>query len=843
MRSEQGLVRAVVCLAVLMAWLMAWSAQGHGQLAAGHGAITGRVVDAETIQPLAGAAVELIPFGGRSASPQAAQRQSTLTDPQGEYRFDRLGPGRYRIRIDRLGYIADTVEVDLLPASTTRLSLALDVGPVLLPPVQVTSAETQPYGRVGSALPDANGDRAAVARSRQAEFLTADTREMTHADVVESATLVETDIFRALQRVPGVSTRDDYTATMWTRGASWDQTRVYFDGLPLFNPTHAGWLFSAVNPDAVGYVAFHPGVRPTQWGEGAAAILDLRSRSGGGNGEVRGRGELSLASARLALDGSSTDGRFQWMVAARRTYADLVTGVAGALTGSEDLYIPYDFSDVVARVDGRIGGGWEYRLSGIFERDYLRGDLPGLLQGNRGRWGNRSGQVSVRVPLGPVAARISSGETRFRAAVLKERPRRSAPRRTEPTLPALESLIRHQGLTVELGPRSNSGSGQSWSAGYQILRDSVGYEGPFSLLGELAVVLPRDTTPLSMLQLGSKLRHRAAWVERRFGFGKVELQAGLRAEFGDSVLNGGELRVAPRAAVRWWPEQHTALSAGWSRAWQYTQDIAPVGGPLGPQLHLTHLWVLAQRAGYSAVRAEIATAGIERWLGEEWLLGGTLYRRIASGVEVPNPDSGRVVPDRDPSVPAENAARGVELSVRKLSGSWTGSLGYSYGLSRMRAEVVDMDTTWFEFPSSAEIKHAVDVTALVQASPRLRVGGALTYGSGVPYTRLVLPDGSDPDASVRLGLANAMRTPSYASVDLLADYTRVVGTWQVTAYLQLRNLFDRDNAVTYSGSSTCGAGLARGARGGDGDRCRDGIADEFEAGVPRLPLIGARFSF
>src|SRR5690606_14373537 len=113
--------------------------------------------------------------------------------------------------------------------------------------------------------------------------------------------------FRALQRTPGVTTRDDFTATLWTRGASWDQTRVYLDGLPLFNPTHAGWLFSAVNPDALGEAVFYPGVRPARYGEGAAAVLDLSARSGGGPG-VRGRGELSLASARLAMDGGTRDG-------------------------------------------------------------------------------------------------------------------------------------------------------------------------------------------------------------------------------------------------------------------------------------------------------------------------------------------------------------------------------------------------------------------------------------------------------------------------------------------------------------------------------------------------------
>src|SRR5690606_27365187 len=139
---------------------------------------------------------------------------------------------------------------------------------------------------------------------------------------------------------------------------------------------------------------------PARYGEGAAAVLDLSARSGGGPG-VRGRGELSLASARLALDGGTREGELNWMVAARRTYVDVVTRLASAAASDERLHIPYDFADVVGRADGRLGR-FEYSASGILERDNLRGDLPGVLRANRGRWGNRAGQARIGVPRGPL---------------------------------------------------------------------------------------------------------------------------------------------------------------------------------------------------------------------------------------------------------------------------------------------------------------------------------------------------------------------------------------------------------------------------------------------------------
>lgn len=789
------------------------------------GTISGRVVDATSLRPLEGAVVRL-----QLPESDGATIRATGADAAGEYHFDEVPEGRYRLGISRLGYLSTSIEVELRSEAPTRISLGLEVEPVRLAPLAVRSRRPPPYLRT-AALADSGYAGLRLSPHRRPEHLLLDVRALTHADVVESVTLAETDLFRALQRTPGVTTRDDFTATLWTRGASWDQTRVYLDGLPLYNPTHAGWLFSAVNPDALGDVVFYPGARPARLGEGAAAVLDLRSRSGGGEG-VRGRGELSLASVRMALDGGAAGGAFNWMVAGRRTYVDLLSRMAGEVMSHDRLYVPYDFSDVVARVDGRIGG-IDYEASGLLEQDHLRGRIPGVLRGNRGQWGNRAASVGVGVPLGPLRVRARVGETRFGASVLRDE--RVQTRADVPTLPPLESEIRHRAARVEVAPDVPDGAVPAWSVGMGVFADSVGYDGPFSLLGELAVVLPRDSVPLSNLVLGSRLRYGALWAERRFSIGPLALETGMRIESGDSVMNGGSMRVAPRLAASFALDTETRLSAGWSRAWQYTQDIAPVAGPLGPQLHLTHLWVLAQGAGFAAVRSDLLTAGVERWLTDGWLVGVNGYHRRSSGVEVPNPESGRIVPDRDPSIGAENRAHGVELLLRRLGPRWSGSIGYTYGISTMYGELPEPEPARFVYPASADVRHALDAMLSVRLAESIRLGGAFTYGSGVPFTRLMLPGQSGSERDVVLGPANVERTPAYAGLDLTAEYVRQFGTWEVTAYGQVRNALGRNNAVTYSGSVGCG--------GGAGGRCVDGFRDRFEPGIPRLPLIGLRFAF
>ena len=93
-----------------------------------------------------------------------------------------------------------------------------------------------------------------------------------------------------------------------------------------------------MNTDAIGAVYLHPGMRPARLGEGAT-VLEVRSRPAGGHGDVRGFGELSLASARVAADQRIADGRGGWMVAARRTYLDWLTSGIGKAFDIDDAAI------------------------------------------------------------------------------------------------------------------------------------------------------------------------------------------------------------------------------------------------------------------------------------------------------------------------------------------------------------------------------------------------------------------------------------------------------------------------------------------------------------------------
>lgn len=829
----------IICVALALSPLSATAQQREAPPSSG--SMSGLVVDAATTLPLAGAKVVLEPRtmgafpvrpAGASAFVQATR--ATTTDSAGRYRFKGVPKGEYSLHVQRLGYRSTTLAVELRGPTDSRVSIGLDVEAVALHPLEVsaqgptTTPLANSYGRTVPA--DGRGDaRLAAERLRQRQHLSSDVRSITHADVEEGVTLAETDLFRALQRLPGVSTRDDYSAELWTRGAPWDQTRVLFDRLPLFNPVHALGIFSGVNSDAIGAASMHPGVQPASLPAGAAGTLDLRSRRGGGSGKagLHGLGELSLASARLALDREFADGRGAWMLAGRRTYLELVAAAISAAANDED-FIPYAFSDVVGRFDYQLGADRRVEVSGIREWDHLYGDLPDVVHGNTMFWGNTAGRATLDAPLWTGRARHTVGVSRY-ASRVRQHPSANDERYSAFHGPASDNNISVGVIEGEWAPAP--GRGTPWLGGYRLEAMRADYTGP--MLQASPGRLPVDT-----LELASKLVVGVLWGERRWRpWAPVTVSTGIRLEFGEAALNAASVRLAPRIDARYQLAPGTALSAGIGRGYQYTQTISAVGVPnsgLYLPLPTERAWLLAGHDA-PALRSDIATVGIETWITEGWLASANAYLRRQDGLIVSDPAPGEIV-DRPLFAEAEGEAHGFELSARKLTGRWTASASYAYGVS----EVLAGD---LRFPSSADRRHVVDATTMLRPGRSWRLGAAYTAASGAPYTRTHEGAYQCDEADrcrwatpPRIEQPNALRAPAYQSLDLLLDWNHAFRSWELGAYLQLRNAFNHWNPGPYVGF------VGQDCLGCDRKFLYNG-GDKFVSGPPILPLFGFRIAF
>jgi hypothetical protein len=813
--------------------------QAQADARAPGGGVVGTVLDAATGLPIQGATVVLqpevvgaFPAGPASGSAFTTSTRAVVSDRSGAYRFEGLVPGVYRIYVSRYGYRPYSVTLELRSSGMSPVAVALAADPIPLMPVRTVGHARGPYESTDAFGADIDLARLLAADMRRLQYLTTDARELTHADVVEAVTLGEPDVMRALQRLPGVTTRSDYTAELWTRGAPWSHTRVYFDGMPLFNPLHALGVVSGIGSNAIGAVWFHPGARSAAIGEGAAGVVDLQSRRASGAGELNVHADLSLMSAGLALDQRMLDGRVGWMLSGRQTYLDWLTSLARRASGRDDVSFPYGFSEIAGRGDVWISERTSIEFSGLWERDHLTS--AGEHASFRAEWGNTAGRISLNNRIRGMQTRHTVFFSRHDGIVLPDAWRLGQIPNAAAVSRESDTGVQAWGVTGTIWPEPPSLAGPAWSLGYSAELQSVGYFGPRVLpVPRFAATPTTESVSNDAMRLmwRTEMPLFAVWGEKnwtpveRFG-----LRTGLRAETGEAVLNGGALRLAPRVAARFTPVPEVALSAGLSRVYQYTQSIAP-GGLYVASLATTDVWLLAG-PDMPALRADIATLGGEVWLAPGRAVSINTFLRNSTGVASPDPTPGRLH-DRPTFVTGEGRAVGAEFSLRQITGPVTGAASYSVSRSETAA-------AGRRFAAPSDRRHVLSTTLMLRATPALRTGAALTAATGVPFTRVVSDaeecagvPGCDPERLPWLGEPNAARAPHYASLDLLMDWSARWRGLDVGVYAQLRNALGRENATIYTGDEPGCMPVG----------CGDQLRSEFERGVPRLPVLGVRVRY
>lgn len=789
------------------------------------GGVAGLVVDARSGAPLPGARLILqpelpavLPPASSRSGPFMEAVRTTRSDSAGQYRFAGVANGRYHLRIERLGYRPTTVEVELRGNSNTRIAVELGQVLVRLEQVDVRADAAAPYARLnGESLPGQSSSLTATRQLRERNLAT-DAQAMTHQSVLESATLAESDLLRALQRLPGVNARDDITAAPWVRGARWDLTRLYFDGIPLHNPLHAFGAFSGVNSDAIGAAFLHPGVRPAAIGDGAAGTIDVRTRAGGSAhtdtstspNAVNGVGELSIISARAALDQRLPGDRVAWMLSARRSVVDQLSAA------DSTLGLPYAFSDFTARFDIFLDPSRVLEVSGILADNHVDGRVFDQPSPESRRWGTHAARLTLDVPQWGGRARYTIGGSRYSHHT------RATPPDTARGDDWSGSRDSRGAVAQPLFAADWTSGASRSSGGVEVTRYTSSYDGP-----RFRAAVPRTVDSLT---LGSNIAYATLWGERRWHpTDPLQISTGARLDAGSAVAKNGSLRVAPRIELRYDAGRGLFLSAGTGRAFQYEQAVSPSGPTNRSLFSYGYLWLLAG-AHVEPVVADIATLGGEYWFGDGWLASTHVFARRMTGVAVDDPTPGPLA-NHALYVVGHERAHGLEAMVRRLAGRWTTQLAYTYGVATLSAGGNAM-------PAPEDRRHALDGTARV-ALGRWHLGAAYTASTGAPYTRFFLGKAACSGAEgcrwvepPRTAEPLVQRLGAYESLDLVVDWSRPVRRWRLGWYLEMHNVLGTANAQTYA-SSTCRPSCAAGGA----------VVDDVISGVPHVSILGLRASF
>ena len=194
----------------------------------------------------------------------------------------------------------------------------------------------------------------------------------------------EVDVLKSIQFLPGVSTVGEGSSGFNVRGGGIGQNLVLLDEAPVYNSSHMLGFFSVFNPDAVKDIKLIKGGIPAQYGGRIASILDIRMKEGN-NKKLTVNGGIGSIFSRVSIEGPLKKDKASFMIAARRSYADVMAKI---FTSVLDDGAALNFYDLTLKTNYNISKRNRIYLSGYFGRDKFKFDET---QGFN--WGNNTGTL------------------------------------------------------------------------------------------------------------------------------------------------------------------------------------------------------------------------------------------------------------------------------------------------------------------------------------------------------------------------------------------------------------------------------------------------------------------
>lgn len=192
----------------------------------------------------------------------------------------------------------------------------------------------------------------------------------------------EPDVLRQITTLPGVSSGVEGSLGLFVRGGNAGNSRVEYDGVPVYGTSHLLGLFSSFSPDMISVTDFRTGGIEASSGDITSSLMRIKSKSG----------KLESPSWNLSLSPYMTSiyhetpgkkGKTGYRVAGRFSPLPLIAGI---ITGSDEEYAKINglMHDWAATVERRLNDKNAIKLTGLFSQDRLnvKYDASGALMQN-----------------------------------------------------------------------------------------------------------------------------------------------------------------------------------------------------------------------------------------------------------------------------------------------------------------------------------------------------------------------------------------------------------------------------------------------------------------------------
>ncbi|MCA0445176.1 MAG: TonB-dependent receptor [Bacteroidetes bacterium] len=620
--------------------------------------------------------------------------------------------------------------------------------------------------------------------------------ELSGLDIKKIPQIIEPDLLRSLQSLPGIVSASDFSSQIYVRGGTPDQNLYMVDGTDIYNPEHAFGLFSTFNTDAIKSVVISKGGFGAEYGGRLSSVIDVTNLDGNRN-SFKGTANISLLSAKTTLQfPMGKIGSISGSI--RRTYFDKTVGQVKSL---KDKIPDYYFIDGNVKTLIDINETNKLTVSYFGGRDYLDFKFnPDAEDSDKLKydWGNNTGSLKWLSVLSPeLFANFWLTYSRFDSEL------------------NLKQI--HMKETNEINDLTLKGNLEYTLSDANSVK--FGFESKFL---DPKYLSENDN---EVIDVQGKRTHLSGYIQNQYKPDETwMIETGLRLDHfrADEYFTD----LSPRLTVKYNLDavQNIKFAAGVYR--QYLQRI--------PRFFVGDIWVTSDK-NIKPSTSNHYVLGYERVLDEAFTLQAELFYKTYTNL---NSFKKFVVTDIIPSgtdaknrtlfkntknlfFTGDGSSYGAEILVKKDMGLATGWLGYTYSHTEYQFSDINRNKTFSPRHDRSHTINATLNTELDEAWAKLwnstpdddhakwLFGMNFIYSTGQPittpgsaYFSSEIPDvGSDPLSqnggnlgfSLYPGEINSYRLPDYIRMDISLTWEKKYTTWTLAPYFQVFNIGNRKN--------------------------------------------------
>ncbi len=729
--------------------------------------ISGHVLDAKTNEPMPHATIQV-----------SDPKYNATTNDQGKFSL-KINPGVYLLTFSFVDF--ESQVLDIAAYGNGTLDIQLEKAAMVLDEVIIQGQTTQDNttSRIGKI-------------------------ELTMKEMKRAPTFLgEADLVKQVQQLPGVTTTGEAATGFNVRGGSVDQNLILYDGMPVFNSSHAFGFLTAFNSEAIREVAFYKGGIPAEYGGRISSVLDIQSKEGDYQ-KWGGKAGIGMVTGNVMINGPIKKDKTALMATFRSTYSDWL--VHSIKTDYADLSkSTVFFYDATLKLTHRISDRTKLSLAGYSSRDSFL-----LIGDSTYKWNNF--QASARVDhqfSDKLNSEFIAGVSSFGYSVNNSDYLTASELSYRITTTTLKS-----GFTYQLPNRK-------LNMGWQVMHyqfepgklepltpvssaKRVSLTNQYSI--ENAFYASTDWSPTSKILIDAGLR-----IPTFISFGAAQLnryQSGAARDlttvvdtlrFGSGEIIKTYVGLEPRLSVRWTVSPSASVKFGYNRVYQYlhlvtnTTAVTPVD-----------IW---QPSGYyfEPQRADQFSVGYFKDLKEEKYSASieTFYKDINQLVDFK--DGAQLIMNthlETDLLQGKGYSYGVETTFTKNSGRFTWSFNYTYSRSFRQIQgntLKESINKGKEYPSNFDQPHIINFSWKYNLSKRVFFTGNFTYRSGRPITVPLAAFQLENTTVTYYSERNQYRIPDYHRLDVAlvieGNHKRkkiTEATWVFSIY----NVYGRQNPYT-----------------------------------------------